>query len=132
MKRSKALRKAVAPKRTARARLPRSLRHPAVAKVLGAFDRVVTSPVRAKAIAEGHGDVWLSYFMQDVTLSINDGFCIPGGWSDEGARAVLVAWITNCPDAYLREAVKEAVSEAKDIIDYERKDAEEQAAMGVQ
>ncbi|MEO8841917.1 MAG: hypothetical protein ABI591_09690 [Kofleriaceae bacterium] len=91
-----------------------------VAKILAAFDKMVTLPEYRRPIAEGNGNVYLCYFMQCITLSIIDGYLIPGGWTADAARAVLVPYLTNCPVAYLIGLVAKAEDELADCVDADR------------
>lgn len=97
---------------------------PRVVEVLAAFDSIAVMPERHRSIRQGHGDVWLCYFMQAATLSIADGYLRPGGWTTEGARAVLVAFLLNCPAAYLKESLKGARSEIESIHEHDESEPE--------
>jgi len=97
----------------------RSTKERRAAAILAAFERVLASPYRRHCIEQGDGDMMVDYFMQAVTLSTNDGYSIPGGWSDDALREVLTAWVTRCPDTYLRDAVTKAESELADCVRYE-------------
>jgi hypothetical protein len=78
--------------------------------ILGAFDQVVeySGPKRTAPV---------DFFMQATALTVYDAFNIPGGWKPAAIRAVLEAWLVNCPPKYLAEAHKGAKNELADLIE---------------
>ncbi len=83
--------------------MARRERDPRVVEVLAAFQRHATSPARDGST--------LDTFMHAVAGTAFDRFSIPGGWSDDAVRAVLLAVLLNAPFADLKDMLVRARKE---------------------
>lgn len=101
----------------------RQLTDPRVREVLAAFDSQRDSPTRDSSM--------LCSFMHIVAETVVERFEVPGGWSDDAIRAVLVAFLVNAPDAQLLDMVEAARKETSWLADFEATQAAELARMEV-
>ncbi len=76
---------------------------PRVVEILAAFDRQVSSPAR--------DDDMVCLFMSSVAGTAYERFTIPGGWSDDGIRSVLVAIAVSAPEEDFGEMIEAARAE---------------------
>lgn len=97
----------------------RSLADKRIVEILAIFDAHSATPTRKD------NPSMLCSFMHILDITIYERFEIPGGWSDEGIRAVLLAFVVNCPNADLKETLALARKELKWLRRFETEHAYE-------
>ena len=85
--------------------------------ILAAFDYVAANPDRCASD--------MCSFMYAVVDTGCERFQIPGGWSLEGMRAVLVAFLVNAPDSEMAGMVSAARRELRLHRDWQKQRAYE-------
>lgn len=82
--------------------MPRNIDDPRVVQVLFAFDRFMGSKARDNG--------FLDIFMNNVLLDTGGDSPLFDGWSDEAARAIVLAYAQNCPEERLSDLAETASS----------------------